>query len=150
MSGTSPDDLGAENLGAANLGAANLGAANLGADDLGAEDAKLVTLARAARTRAYAPHGRGPVEGAAVRDEDGRTYAAGTVEHGDVALATSALRGAVVAAASSGARRFEAAVVVTDGEGVGADDLRLLGEFGSGVPVLVADVSGAVVARTTT
>ena len=40
---------------------------------LDAEDAKLVTLARAARARV------GAVEGAAVRDGDGRTYAAATV-----------------------------------------------------------------------
>ena len=39
------------------------------AGELSAEDAKLVTLARAARARA------GAVEGAAVRDGDGRTYA---------------------------------------------------------------------------
>ena len=38
-----------------------------------AEDAKLVTLARAARARI------GAIEGAAVRDQDGRTYAAATV-----------------------------------------------------------------------
>ena len=41
--------------------------------DLGPEDAKLVTLARATRARARA------TEGAAVRDLDGRTYAAASV-----------------------------------------------------------------------
>ena len=41
--------------------------------DLTAEDAKLVTLARATRART------GAAEGAAVRDLDGRTYAAATV-----------------------------------------------------------------------
>ena len=41
--------------------------------DLSAEDAKLVTLARATRART------GAAEGAAVRDLDGRTYAAATV-----------------------------------------------------------------------
>ena len=40
---------------------------------LPAEDAKLVTLARATRARARA------AEGAAVRDLDGRTYAAASV-----------------------------------------------------------------------
>jgi hypothetical protein len=40
---------------------------------LGAEDAKLVTLARGARARIAA------ADGAAVRDQDGRTYAAATV-----------------------------------------------------------------------
>lgn len=41
--------------------------------ELDAEDGKLVTLARSARARIGAP------EGAAVRDGDGRTYAAATV-----------------------------------------------------------------------
>jgi hypothetical protein len=41
--------------------------------DLVPEDAKLVTLARATRARARA------TEGAAVRDLDGRTYAAASV-----------------------------------------------------------------------
>ncbi len=78
------------------------------------EDAKIVTLARGARLRAHAPHS-GLREGAAVRDADGRTYAAATVENRDPALTTSALRGAVAAGASSGAREFEAAALVTDG-----------------------------------
>ena len=44
-----------------------------GPDTLAAEDAKIVTLARSARART------GAAEGAAVRDTDGRTYAACTV-----------------------------------------------------------------------
>ena len=79
--------------------------------ELDPEDAKFVTLARGARLRAHVPHS-GAAEGAAVRDADGRTYAAATVENADPALTTSALRAAVAAAASSGARAFEAAVVV--------------------------------------
>src|SRR3954467_13334764 len=42
--------------------------------DLDPEDAKLVTLARSARGRTGAP------EGAAVRDTDGRTYLAASVD----------------------------------------------------------------------
>ena len=106
------------------------------------EDAKLVTLARGARLRAYAPH-TGAAEGAAVRDSDGRTYAGATVENRDPALTTSALRAAVTAAASSGARAFEAAVVVTAGA-VDPRDVQVLEEFGSGVPVIVADPDGTV------
>ena len=106
------------------------------------EDGKLVVLARAARGRAHAPHTR-LAEGAAVRDTDGRTYSAATVENADPALTTSALRGAVAAAASSGARAFEAAVVVTEGL-VSAADLGVLREFGVGVPVLVAGPDGAL------
>lgn len=104
------------------------------------EDAKLVTLARSARLRAHTPH-VGVAEGAALRDEDGRTYSAATVENADAALTTSALRGAVSAAASSGARAFEAAVVVTDGA-VRGEDLSVLKEFGAGIPVLVAGADG--------
>ena len=42
-------------------------------EGLGAEDQKIITLARSARART------GAAEGAAVRDETGRTYAAATV-----------------------------------------------------------------------
>ena len=110
--------------------------------ELDPEDAKLVTLARGARLRAHAPH-TGVAEGAAVRDTDGRTYAAATVENGDPALTTSALRGAVSAAASSGARAFEAAVVV-GGALVSAADVAVLREFGVGVPLLLAGDDGGV------
>ena len=105
-----------------------------------AEDAKLVVLARAARLRAHAPH-TGVAEGAAVRDVDGRTYSAATVENADPALTTSALRGAVAAGASSGARAFEAAAVVTEGL-VSEADLAVLREFGPGVPLHVAGTDG--------
>ncbi len=105
------------------------------------EDAKIVTLARSARLRAHTPH-TGIAEGAAVRDEDGRTYSAATVENVDPALTTSALRGAVVAAASSGARVFEAAAVVTDRETV--TDLAVLREFGANIPVLLAAADGTL------
>ena len=106
------------------------------------EDAKLLTLARGARARAHAPH-TGVAEGAAVRDTDGRTYAAATVENADPALTTSALRGAVVAAASSGARSFEAAAVV-GGLLASEADVAVLREFGVGVPLLLADSDGDV------
>ncbi len=109
---------------------------------MNAEDAKIVTLARGARLRAYAPHG-GVQEGAAVRDADGRTYAAATVEHTDPTLTTSALRGAVAAAASSGARAFEAAALVTEGL-VSDTDLAVLREFGVGTPLLVVGLDGAL------
>ncbi len=68
------------------------------------EDAKLVTLARGSRARA------GAAEGAAVRDEDGRTDAAATVAR--PSRRRTALQAAVAAAVSSGAQELEAAVVV--------------------------------------
>ena len=110
--------------------------------ELDPEDRKIVMLARATLQRAHAPH-TGVGEGAAVRDTDGRTYAAATGENADPALTTSALRGAVAAAASSGARAFEAAAVV-GGLLVSEADLAVLREFGVGVPLLLAGDDGVV------
>ncbi|MCD6638512.1 MAG: cytidine deaminase [Nocardioides sp.] len=104
--------------------------------DLAPEDAKLVTLARATRARV------GASEGAAVRDLDGRTYAAASVALPSLAL--SALQVCVAMAISSGSTGLEAAVVLADGE----PDLRAVTDFaGAGVPVHVGDARGAV-ART--
>ena len=126
--------------------------------ELDPEDLKLVTLASRALQRAHAPH-TGEPEGAAVRDTDGRTYAAATVENADPSLTTSALRGAVAAAASSGARAFEAAVVAvqatrtsdaTSVAHVRAEDLAVVREFGAGVPVLLVGPDGVVHETVTT
>ncbi len=87
------------------------------------EDEKLVTLARSARARS------GAAEGAAVRDDIGRTYVAASVTLPGLVL--TALQAAVAAAASSGVRRLEAAVVVTAQPNV--DDTALAG---LGDPVL--------------
>jgi hypothetical protein len=100
-------------------------------DTLSAEDAKLVTLARATRARARTE------EGAAVRDLDGRTYAAASVrlEHLDL----SALDVCVAMAVSSGSAGLEAAVVLTDAEPA----LDAVRDFaGPGVPVHVGDERG--------
>ncbi|WP_433663019.1 cytidine deaminase [Nocardia sp. CA-128927] len=72
--------------------------------ELDPEDNKLLVLARGAMGRA------GGASGAAVRDTDGRTYAAGEVTL--TALRLTALQASVAAAISSGAEGFEAAVVV--------------------------------------
>ena len=110
--------------------------------ELDPEDTKILTLAKGARTRAHVPH-TGVAEGAAVRDVDGRTYAGATVENADPGLTTSALRSAVAAAASSGARSFEAAAVV-GGSLVSEADVAVLREFGVGVPLLLASDDGNV------
>jgi hypothetical protein len=106
--------------------------------DLEPEDAKLVTLARSARPRALTAGL--PEEGAAVRDDTGRTYVAATVEKGPLSL--PALHLAVASALASGARSFEAAAVVTDSDRpAGSDILPAVG-----VPVLiVARPDGSVV-----
>ena len=102
--------------------------------DLTAEDAKLVTLARAARARTRA------AEGAAVRDTDGRTYAACTVQLDTVRL--RALQLAVAMAVSSGVKGIEAATVVTDSDQVDVEVVRYFG--GAAIPVVVANGNGEV------
>jgi hypothetical protein len=100
------------------------------------EDNKLVVLARATRART------GAAEGAALRDLDGRTYAAATVDL--PSLRVSAVGVAVSMAVASGARGAEAVVVLTDGE-VAPLDLDIIREFGgTGVPVHRGTPAGAV------
>jgi hypothetical protein len=101
------------------------------------EDRKIVTLARSARARNGVP------EGAAVRDDTGRTYVAGTVELRSLKL--SALRTAVAMAVASGAKSLEAAAVVTEGAAVSDEDLAAVADLGgAGTPVLLAGPDGTV------
>jgi hypothetical protein len=111
--------------------------------DLSPEDQKLVTLARATRGRTGGP------EGAAVRDSDGRTYAAATVSL--PSLQVSALGVCVAMAVSSGSRGLEAAVVLSDSGQVSPLDLGILRDFaGEGVTVHVGDPRGDISSSTTT
>ncbi|MFJ2816313.1 cytidine deaminase [Streptomyces sp. NPDC087294] len=106
-------------------------------NELDPEDRKIVTLARSARARNGVP------EGAAVRDETGRTYVAGTVELASLKL--SALQTAVAMAVASGATSLEAAAVVTEADEVPGADLAAVRDLGgTGTPVLVAGVDGVV------
>lgn len=106
--------------------------------DLSAEDRKLVVLARATRARTRA------AEGAAVRDTDGRTYAAATVDLPSLRL--SALQVCVAMAHASGSRGLEAAVVLGDATRLSAPDEAVLADFaGPSVVVHLADGSGAPV-----
>lgn len=108
--------------------------------ELSAEDRKLVTLARATRART------GAAEGAAVRDTDGRTYAAATVAL--PSLAVSAIGVCVAMAVASGSKGLEAVVVLTEAGEVAAADLAAVREFaGAGVPVLVGDPRGTIAAE---
>ena len=90
--------------------------------DLSPEDAKLVTLARATRARTGAP------ETAAIRDLDGRTYAAAAVDM--PSLQVSALGVCVAMAYSSGSRGLEAVVIMGATE-LSPYDAALLKEFES-------------------
>jgi cytidine deaminase len=103
--------------------------------ELDPEDAKLVTLARSTRARI------GASEGAAVRDDMGRTYAAATVALPSLSL--TAMQAAVAAAVSSGAQRLEAAAVVSESPTVDAGSAAALADLGV-TSVITADASGTV------
>jgi hypothetical protein len=103
------------------------------------EDRKLVTLARSTRARTHAP------EGACVRDQDGRTYAAATVTLPSLSL--SAVQVAVAMAVASGARGLEAVVILGSASAVSVSDLAVVRDLaGPGVPVHLAGPDGALVA----
>ena len=106
------------------------------------EDRKLVTLARSARART------GAREGSCVRDKDGRTYAAATVDLPSLRL--TAVQVAVAMAVASGARGLEAVVVLGEAASVEEADRSVVRDFaGSGVPVHLAAPDGRVVASLT-
>jgi hypothetical protein len=105
--------------------------------ELSTEDAKLVTLARATRART------GAVEGAAVRDGDGRTYAAATVDLPSLQL--SALQVCVAMAVASGSRGLGAAVLLADAAELREADRAALADLGGAeVPVHLGDGRGTV------
>jgi hypothetical protein len=105
--------------------------------ELTAEDRKLVTLARATRARIGAP------EGAAVRDADGRTYAAATVDL--PSLKVSAVQACVAMAVASGSQGLEAVVLLSAAAEPTATDLAAVRDLGGeGVPVLLGDHRGTI------
>ena len=105
----------------------------------GAEDLKIITLARSTRARVAAS------EGAAVRDETGRTYTAAAVALPSLRL--SALRLAVAMASSSGAQKLEAAALVSDSDAADPADLAVLRDLGPSVTLFLAGtvISGIAV-----
>jgi cytidine deaminase len=101
------------------------------------EDKKILTLARSTRARTAA------AQGAAVRDTDGRTYAAASVDLPSLRL--SAVKVAVAMAVSSGSKGLEAVAVLGEEAAVSEDDLAVVRDFaGTGVAVLVATPDGDV------
>ncbi|GIJ09095.1 cytidine deaminase [Micromonospora andamanensis] len=109
--------------------------------ELSAEDGKLVILARGARGRV------GAVEGAAVRDQDGRTYAAASVSL--PSLTITALQLAVASAAAAGATRLEAAVVVTEASTLDGAGYAAVRDLAADAPVHVAGPDGTVLGTVT-
>jgi cytidine deaminase len=108
---------------------------------LEAEDAKLVTLARGARARI------GAVEGAAVRDQDGRTYAAANVALPSLTL--TALQLAVASAVAAGATRLEAAAVVTEASTLDGAGHAAVRDLATAAPIHVVAPSGTVLGTVT-
>ncbi|MET0422887.1 MAG: cytidine deaminase [Actinoplanes sp.] len=108
---------------------------------LSAEDTKLVTLARGARGRV------GAVEGAAVRDQDGRTYAAATVAL--PSLAVTALQLAVASAVAAGATKLEAAAVVTEAPELDGAGRAAVRDLAADAPIHVAAPDGSLVGTVT-
>ncbi len=99
------------------------------------EDQKIVTLARSTRARVAA------AEGAAVRDDTGRTYTAAAVALPSLRL--SALRLAVAMAVSSGAERLEAAALVSESEPA-PEDLAAVRDMGPDAPLFHAAPDGTL------
>lgn len=78
-----------------------------------------------------------------MRDRDGRTYAAASVNLGSFSI--DALPLAVAMAVSSGAKGLEAGAVVSIGAGQPIVDLSVIRDLGGeGIPVFVADEAGVV------
>jgi hypothetical protein len=100
------------------------------------EDLKIINLARSARARVAT------AEGAAVRDETGRTYAAAAVDLPSLQL--TALQLAVAMAASSGAASLEAAAVVSEAVELDPADLAVLRDSGHQITVFHVRPDGAL------
>ena len=111
------------------------------AGELTAEDSKLVTLARGARARV------GAAEGASVRDQDGRTYAAATVVL--PSLSVTALQLAVASAVAAGATKLEAAAVVTEASTLDGAGHAAVRDLAADAPIHLAAPTGALLGTVT-
>lgn len=97
----------------------------------------LVSAARAAMERAYAPYSGFRV-GAAIEAEDGTIYMGCNIENASYGLTICAERAAVAAAVTAGARRFRRVAVVTETDPPAAPCgacRQVLSEFGSTIEV---------------
>ncbi len=113
-------------------------------DQLSKHDQELITLARAARERAYAPYSKYKV-GAALRTRGGQVFTGCNVENALYPLCTCAERTAVVKAVSEGQSEIEAVAVVTGNGGSPCGSCRqVIYEFSPTARVLMGDLEGNV------
>lgn len=104
--------------------------------------ARLITQARRAQERAYAPYSRFPV-GAAVLAEDGRVFAGCNVENASYGLTICAERNALAAAVVAGARPVAVAVVGNQHSLVPCGACRqVLAEFDPKLLIVTLDAQG--------
>jgi len=109
----------------------------------------LVTRARQARQRAYAPYSHYAV-GAALIIASGEVFEGVNVENAAYPAGICAERAAVFAAVSAGHRQFAALAVVTQNAGSPCGSCRqVLAEFGTDTVVVLADQSGRIIRQTT-
>lgn len=101
---------------------------------------ELVSLAREARDKAYAPYS-GFAVGAALQAKSGRIYSGCNVENASYGLSICAERVAIFKAVCEGEKEFEALAVVTETLASPCGACRqVLAEFGLDIQVIIADL----------
>ena len=113
------------------------------------QEAELAARAIDARQWSYSPYSHYPV-GAALLTASGKIYDGANVENAAYPDSICAERVAAVKAVSEGEREFTAIAVVTQNDGMPCGSCRqFLSEFGLDAVVLIANLKGEIVKRTT-